>query len=300
MSYPQPFSSSSWQAAARRVRLFRILTVSVLATALSIPAAAANLPNPPGPAPTDAVADLARVQQAFLRHVKPRRNLPAASAKFYAGMLGDALRTAGLTAEAGHWVLLVDRNPRVQAIMLYGRTAADAPWQWIGATPVSTGRPGEFDHFVTPLGVFDHSLDNLDFRAEGTLNENGIRGYGARGMRVFDFGWVDAERGWGKGGESEMRLQMHATDPDRLESRLGRTASKGCVRIPAALNRLIDHYGLLDADYLAAAGRGDSLWVLSPDRSPVAEPGRYLVVVDSAAHAPAAGQEARPAGGPGS
>jgi hypothetical protein len=24
----------------------------------------------------------------------------------------------------------------------------------IGASPVATGRPGEFDHFITPLGVF--------------------------------------------------------------------------------------------------------------------------------------------------
>ena len=42
-----------------------------------------------------------------------------------------------------------------------------------------------------------HSLANMDFRAEGTFNDNGIRGYGRKGMRVFDFGWVVSERGWG-------------------------------------------------------------------------------------------------------
>ena len=30
-------------------------------------------------------------------------------------------------------------------------------------------------------------------------------------MRVFDFGWQMAEKGWGKGGEGVIRLQMHAT-----------------------------------------------------------------------------------------
>ena len=50
-------------------------------------------------------------------------------------------------------------------------------------------------------------------RAEGTRNALGIRGYGERGMRVYDFGWVMGDRGWGTGGRSAMRLQMHATDP---------------------------------------------------------------------------------------
>ena len=91
-------------------------------------------------------------------------------------------------------------------------------------------------------------------------------------MRVYDFGWVEAERGWGKGGRSEIRLQMHATDPVYLEPRLGQAASKGCVRIPAALNRIVDAFGLLDADYLDAVARGDALWVLRRDRTPVSFP----------------------------
>ena len=103
------------------------------------------------------------------------------------------------------------------------------------------------------LGVFAHSLDNPDFRAEGTLNSNGIRGYGAKGMRVFDFGWQRVPKGWGDGAVSEMRLQMHATDPDLLERRLGSAQSKGCIRIPATLNRFLDRHGVLDADYERAA-----------------------------------------------
>ena len=56
-------------------------------------------------------------------------------------------------------------------------------------------------------------------RARGT--SLGIRGYGVKGMRVFDFGWVTGERTWGDGGLSPMRLQLHSTDPDVLEPRLG-------------------------------------------------------------------------------
>ena len=154
-------------------------------------------------------------------------------------------------------------------------------WRWLGATRTSTGRPGSFEHFLTPLGVFEHNLDNPDFRAEGTYNSLHIRGYGLRGMRVFDLGWVAAERGWGRGGISLMRLQMHATDPDVLEPRLGRAASKGCIRIPASLNSFIDRYGLLDEAYFEALVQGKTMWVLREDREPTPWPGRYVVVVDS-------------------
>src|SRR6202012_3083134 len=146
------------------------------------------------------------------------------------------------------YVVIVDRNPLVQALMIYWM-AADHSFHFIGASPVSTGLPGRFEHFKTPLGVFEHTTDNPDFRAEGTRNGLGIMGYGRKGMRIFDFGWQQGERGWGKGGVSPMRLQMHATDPGILEPRLGTAQSKGCIRIPASLNEFIDHPGILDGDY---------------------------------------------------
>jgi hypothetical protein len=121
----------------------------------------------------------------------------------------------------------------------------------------------------------------MDYRAEGTRNALGIRGYGVQGMRVYDFGWVPGERTWGRGGISPMRLQMHATDPDILEQWLGERRSKGCIRISATLNVFIDRYGLLDADYERAASEDNHLWVLRPDRVPTVTPGRYLVVIDS-------------------
>jgi hypothetical protein len=50
--------------------------------------------------------------------------------------------------------------------------------------------------FPTPVGLFLHTADILDYRALGTFNENHIRGLGLKGMRVWDFGWQTAEKGW--------------------------------------------------------------------------------------------------------
>jgi hypothetical protein len=78
-----------------------------------------------------------------------------------------------------------------------------------------------------------------------------------------------------------MRLRMHATDPDLLERRLGTAQSRGGIRIAATLNRLLDRYGLLDAEYEQAARAGKPPGVLDPQREPAAGAGRYLIVVDS-------------------
>lgn len=219
------------------------------------------------------------LRSRFTQEVAARIEVPISAQMAYAQRLDTELIHAGLGLERPQFVVLIDRNPSVQMVsLLLGQVSN---WHWVGATRTSTGRPGGFEHFITPLGVFDHSLLNHDFRAEGTFNSHNIRGYGLRGMRVFDFGWVLAERAWGRGGVSLMRLQMHATDPDVLEPRLGRPASKGCIRIPATLNTFIDRYGLLDEDYFRAEAQGRAPWVLRPDREPTPWPGRYVVVVDS-------------------
>lgn len=221
-------------------------------------------------------------REKFAQEVDRRLDVPAQAQQRYLALLDTALADAGLADLPAQTLVLVDRSVQVQAAFVVLRTP-EKGWFWLGASPVSTGRVGSFDHFRTPLGVFAHSLDNPDFRSEGTFNQNHIRGYGERGMRVFDFGWTQAERGWGAGGQSTMRLQMHATDPDTLEPRLGRPESKGCIRIAATLNVFLDRYGVLDADYEQARARGRSLWVLRADRTPVPWPGRYLVIVDSQA-----------------
>lgn len=247
--------------AARRIALASLL----------LAAGTAAQPEPPAP--------VAQVARAFGEQVSPVLVPPAEEQARYGELAAQALRAAGITPLGPQFAIVVDRDIRVQAALLYWLAR---PPLFLGATPVSTGRVGQFDHFETPTGVFSHTLANPDFRAEGTRNANGILGYGAKGMRVYDFGWQTANKGWGDRGPATMRLQMHATDPYVLEQRLGTAQSKGCIRIPATFNRLIDRFGLLDADYELAAALVAPPWVLLRDRVPVAGAGRYLIIVDSA------------------
>jgi hypothetical protein len=233
--------------------------------------AAWNLPQEEQP-PLPLLADV------FQQEVGRKLDIPEIEQRRYADLLSERLPAA--ERDTPQYVVLVDRNLFVQAAMIF-RIRPDEAVEFIGASPVSTGKPGKFEHFVTPTGVFQHSVDNPDFRAEGTFNEFGIRGYGHKGMRVYDFGWQKAVRGWGDGGEGTLRLQMHATDPDRLESRLGTRQSEGCIRIPATLNTFIDEYGILDRDYETAMDEGKTFWVLSKARKATPWSGRFLVVIDS-------------------
>lgn len=215
----------------------------------------------------------------YEREVDRRLELPAPERAFYAERLLQALAAAGVRLERTQFVVLVDRNAQVQAAMVWW-AAPEGTAGLVGASPASTGRPSGFEHFETPLGAFEHSLANPDFRAEGTKNAFGIRGYGDRGMRVYDFGWVMGRRAWAPG-EQLMRLQLHATDRERLEPRLGQRESKGCIRIPATMNRFIDRHAVLDAAYDAALAQGRAFWVLRSDRSPTPWSGRWMVVIDS-------------------
>ena len=216
----------------------------------------------------------------FARDVVPQLALPDDERVAYALRLQGALEQAQVRLTTPQFIVLVDRSPNVQAALLYWGPA-ERGWSFIGAAPVSTGLPGRYEHFLTPLGVFDHSLANPDFRAEGTKNKLGFRGYGVKGMRIYDFGWVESPRGWGDGAMGKLRLQMHSTDPVLAAPRLGSAQSEGCVRIPATLNAFIDRHALLDADYERALVSGGHLWVLRKDRTPTPSPGRYMVVVDT-------------------
>ena len=258
--------------------------------AVLLGAHAAGLTQIAGAAPGAHALEPRPGPEAFAREVDLRLDLPAEVQAEYAQRLQAALAQAGIADPPAQYFVLIDRSARVQAGFVYWRSP-DAAWRFVGASPVSTGRPGEYQHFLTPLGVFAHSPKNMDFRAEGTPNALGILGYGRKGMRVYDFGWVPAERSWGTGGAGVLRLQMHATDPRLLEPQLGQSRSEGCVRIPATLNAFIDRYGLLDADYEAAARAGKAPWVLRADREPTPWPGRWLVIVDSQ-------RDARPAWSP--
>ena len=212
----------------------------------------------------------------------PQRASCAASEHTWIAAVQAAVANARIAIERPQLVIAVDRNPHRQELcILLART--DAPWQVIGGSKVSTGQAGRRGYFITPTGVFLHTDAIIDYRAEGTFNENRIRGLGLKGMRVWDFGWQSAIKGWTTDHEwGEIRLLLHATDPDYLEPRLGRPASQGCIRISAAMNRFLDRYGVLDADYEQAAKNDERiLAVLSPDRQPTWLAGNVMVIIDS-------------------
>jgi hypothetical protein len=234
--------------------------------------------------PVDVDAEAARLHTALGREVPHLVVDPPAAAQRWIERSRAAVADSDERIDRPQLLVVVDRNPRVQQMrILVARP--DANWQDLGGTRVSTGQTGRFDYYLTPTGVFPHTDAILDWRAEGTFNENHVRGLGLKGMRVWDFGWQTAAKGW-REDDGQIRLLMHATDPANLEHRLGRPASKGCVRIPAAMNRFLDRHGVLDADYERAAQRDPGFAaLLLADRIPTPLAGTILVVIDSGAPA---------------
>jgi hypothetical protein len=224
----------------------------------------------------DSALDL---KEIYANTVDRKLTLPAEEQHYYAEMLLYQLQQAGLNNLPPQYVLMIDRNSHVQAALLFWLENNEHV-ELIGASPVSTGKARGYEYFETPIGLFEHTIQHPDFRAEGTKNKLGLKGYGEKGMRVFDFGWVNARKTW-QAEVGKMRLQLHSTDFAKLEPKLGTVQSRGCIRIPAALNKLLDHYGILDADYEAAVSRQYIVRILDPAREPTSWSGRYMIVVDS-------------------
>lgn len=232
--------------------------------------------------PADIAREAQRLQAALWQEVPQRTADTADGDRAWINRANAAVGAAGLSVDRAMLLVVVDRSLAVQELRII-LARPDAAWEVIGGSKVSTGQAGRRGYFITPTGVFPHTSDILDYRALGTFNENHIRGLGLKGMRVWDFGWQTAERGWRADRDSgEIRLLMHATDPDYLEQRLGRPASQGCVRISAPMNRFLDVHGVLDAQYEQAVRDDTRLHgILLPERQPTALAGDLLVVVDS-------------------
>lgn len=270
-----------------------VLLALMAACSAPIPAPAPPVPQAAAaPAPDPAIlAEFHRLRALFAEQV-PSSSRPVSPSLAPAG--DDAAWTAAARAELARsaitldrpqLVVVVDRAPKAQdlRIMLADPSGDPSrPWRTIGAGKVSTGQCERRGYFITPTGVFQHTDGILDYRAEGTVNEQGIRGLGIKGMRVWDFGWQMAEPGWGTDrAPREIRLQMHATDPAYLEQRLGRPASKGCIRVSTAMNRFLDIHGVLDADYERAAPADPRIAaVLRPERTPTSLAGTLLIVIE--------------------
>lgn len=284
--------ATSW---ARRPLLLSLLGPSILEATACTPARTPPPASHDGPPPLDARvppaqplspaevdAEAARLREALLREARADANLAFEPRQGWIMRVQATAARAGLVLDRPVLLTSVDRNPGVQALaVVLARPGGN--WEILGGCRVSTGEPNRRGHFITPTGVFLHTDAVLDWRAAGTFNEHHIRGLGLRGMRVWDFGWVQASKGWRADGEAgEIRLLLHATDPDLLEPRLGRPASLGCVRIPSAMNLFLDRHGVLDADYeQAAVGDARFRALLLPDRTPTPLAGRALVVIDS-------------------
>jgi hypothetical protein len=275
-----------------RIGRFAWLSLLLLGSACAAVPAPAPPPRPPAkvvapppapPPPTSSIGDEAAALSAALAREVPSRTDCGPAPQGWIAAAQAALARTGVAIDRPQLLVVVDRNPAVQALCIL-LARQDAAWQAIGGGKVSTGQAGRKGYYITPTGVFPHTGAIVDYRALGTVNENGIRGLGATGMRVWDFGWQWAVKGWRADGElGEIRLLMHATDPDRLESRLGQPASQGCVRISAAMNRFLDRHGVLDRRYeQQAAGDPALRAVLAPDRVPTPLAGDLLVIIDSA------------------
>ncbi len=188
----------------------------------------------------------------------------------------------GLPIDHPQTLLLVDRSPAVQRLWVVVAMPGDAPWPVVGAVRVSTGKPGRKEHFKTPVGVFTNTAAILGYRAQGTKNEFGIRGNGSKGMRVWDFGWQTTEDWRKPGAVAVVRLEMHATDPTFLESRLGRPDSEACIRVPARFNRFMDRFGLIDSQLTALVPTSRAIAaLLTKGATPTPLAGDKVVVVDT-------------------
>ncbi len=305
----------------RRIRIVRILpaiaaiaTVAIVVACVQAPppltdapkttAAAVHAPAPPTVASTaiaPAVYALAPLEvdgetarlRAALHHEVPNLTVDAPEAsREWIARAQSAIATSDFKIDHAQFVVVVDSNPRIQQMRIL-LAQSNKPWMDLGGTKVSTGQTGRRDYYVTPTGVFLHTDAILDWRAEGTFNENHIRGLGVKGMRVWDFGWQNATKGWGTGETGDIRLLLHATDPAYLERRIGHPASKGCVRIPTAMNRFLDRHGVLDAEYEHAAKEDPRFAaLLLPDRTPTPLAGEALIIVDSAGSPPTTAQTA--------
>jgi L,D-transpeptidase-like protein len=251
------------------------------------PPTASVRPDPVAPvantmSQADVEREVTRLREALRQEVPKHMADDADGDRAWIARAKAVVDAAGTRMDRPQLLVVVDRNASVQELRIV-LAQPNAAWEVIGGSKVSTGQRGRHGYYITPVGVFLHTDDILDYRAQGTFNENHIRGLGLKGMRVWDFGWQTADRGWGAESDpGEIRLLMHATDPDALERRLGRPASKGCVRLPEAMNRFLDRHGILDADYERDAPDDiRSRSVLLPNRQPSPLAGNTMVVVDS-------------------
>jgi len=226
-----------------------------------------------------------QLRQVFEERHERLATLPEAYYDFVRKDVAERMSKAGLSFDGTQYFVYADRNPYAQFILVGLYEADTDSIEFLGADLVSTGNIEKgSDYFETPTGVFENLVANFSYRALGTPNQEGWRGLGGKDSRVWDFGdqpGLKQYRTRTGSTMSQMRLLMHATDPSQGEPRLGRTDSKGCVRISPGLNQFLDSYAILDRNYEEWRKNRHDSWLLKKERTPVAYPGKYLIIGDS-------------------
>jgi len=226
-------------------------------------------------------AETAVISAALAAEVPQPVSLSAARQETLITLARKMAAADHFTVRRPQLLLIVDRAPHGQTLSLT-LARPEGAWTILGTRSVSTGKPGRKEHFKTPVGVLLNDGSELGYRAQGTYNENHIRGLGVKGMRVWDFGWQTSEDWRNPGATMQVRVEMHATDPAVLAQRLGRADSEGCIRIPAALNLFLDRHGIIDADIERLAERDAGYRaLLSRQLQPTPLAGDAVIVVDS-------------------
>ena len=224
-----------------------------------------------------------RLQRVFEERHERLASLPEAYYDFVRKDVTRLMSKAGVSFDGSQYFAYADRNPAAQFILVGFYNAQTDSIEFLGADLVSTGNIEKGnDYFETPTGVFENLVANFSYRALGTPNQEGWRGLGSKDSRVWDFGDQRGLKQYRTGNTmSQMRLLMHSTDPTQGEPRLGRPDSKGCVRISPGLNRFLDSHAILDRNYEDWNKTRHDTWLLKKGRTPVAYPGKYLIIGDS-------------------
>jgi len=96
-----------------------------------------------GTTPAFAMDSAFALREIYLQKVDRQLVVPQEEQRFYSEQLIHELQQVGLDKLPPQYVVLVDRSPQVQALLLFWISDAGLA-EFIGASPVSTGRRGGF------------------------------------------------------------------------------------------------------------------------------------------------------------
>ena len=143
----------------------------------------AAAPASDGMSDADVAIETTRLRAALLLEVPQASVEIAGDDGAWVSRTKAAVDAGALVISRAQLLVVVDRDPAVQELRIV-LARPDGPWQVIGGSKVSTGQSGRRGYFITPVGIFLHTDDILDYRALGTFNENHIRGLGQGNARL--------------------------------------------------------------------------------------------------------------------